>query len=88
MAALPIGFMANLPGLDYAIAAAMVVHVHWGLEAIVVDYIRPSLFGPVLPKVSLGLLYLLSILSLGGLFYFNYTDVGIMNGVKMAWEKL
>jgi succinate dehydrogenase (ubiquinone) membrane anchor subunit len=88
LVALPLGFATNLPGLDYVIAAALVVHVHWGLEAIVVDYIRPSIFGPVIPKVSLWLLYLLSIFSLGGLFYFNYTDVGIVNGVKMGWQKL
>ena len=84
----PVGFITPIPGLDYALAAALVIHVHWGLEAVVVDYIRPSIFGPVIPKASLGLLYLLSILSIGGLFYFNYTDVGLVNGMKMAWQKL
>lgn len=73
---------------DYALALALVVHVHWGLEAIVVDYIRPSIFGQIIPRVALALLYLLSAMSLGGLFYFNYTDTGLVNGIKMAWKKL
>jgi len=88
LALLPVGFLTPIPGFDYVLAAALVIHVHWGLEAIVVDYIRPSIFGPVIPKASLGLLYLLSILSIGGLFYFNYTDVGLVQGTKMAWNKL
>jgi len=85
---IPASFAVPIPGMDYALALALVVHVHWGLEAIVVDYIRPSLFGNVIPKFSLGLLYVLSILALGGLFTFNYTDVGLVQGVKMAWKRL
>lgn len=84
----PLAFMMPIPAMDYVIAAALVLHVHWGLEAIVVDYIRPSIFGPVVPKVSLMLLYVLSALSLGGLFYFNYTDVGLVSATKMAWSRL
>lgn len=85
---IPVSFLTPIPGADYLLAAALVTHVHWGLEAIVVDYIRPSIFGNVVPKVALGVLYLLSILSIGGLFYFNYTDVGLVNGLKMAWTRL
>ena len=86
--AAPVAFVVPIPGMDYLLAAAIVIHVHWGLEAIVVDYIRPSIFGPVVPKISLLLLYLLSVLSLGGLFYFNYSDVGLVGGLKMAWSRL
>jgi len=86
---IPIAFIApSLPGVDYALALALVSHVHWGVEAIVVDYIRPTIFGPVLPKIMLGAVYLLSALALGGLFYFNYTDVGVTNGLRMAWKTL
>lgn len=86
---IPLAFAApSLPGIDYALALALVSHVHWGVEAIVVDYIRPTIFGEVLPKVSLAMVYLLSALALGGLFYFNYTDVGVTKGLKMAWQQL
>lgn len=69
--------------MDYAVATSLVVHIHWGIEAIVVDYVRPSIFGPTIPKISVGLVYLLSSLALGGLFLFNYTDVGLTQATRM-----
>ena len=58
------------------------------MEAIVVDYIRPSLFGgnTVIPNIAQGLVWALSAFTLGGLYYFNYTDVGIVNAIKMLWS--
>jgi succinate dehydrogenase (ubiquinone) membrane anchor subunit len=88
LALIPAAFMTNLPGMDYGLALALVAHVHWGVEAIVIDYIRPNIFGAAIPKIALLAVYLLSALSLGGLFYFNYTDVGVANGLRMAWQKL
>lgn len=86
--AAPVAFVVPIPAMDYILSAALITHVHWGLEAIVVDYIRPSIFGNVVPRVSLTVLYVLSAISLGGLFYFNYSDVGLVNALKMAWKKL
>lgn len=83
LAIIPLSFAVPFPGKDYALALALVTHIHWGVEAIVVDYIRPSIFGAVIPKVALFSIYLLSALSLGGLFYFNYTDVGLVNAIRM-----
>lgn len=80
---IPAAAVVPNPILDYALALSLVVHVHWGVEAIVTDYIRPSIFGPVIPKVSIALVYILSSLALGGLFMFNYTDVGITQAVRM-----
>lgn len=57
-----------------------------GVEAIVVDYVRPSVFGPVIPKLALALVYGLSALTLGSLWYFTYTDVGLAKAVKMLWK--
>jgi len=88
LALIPASMALSVPGADYALALALVAHVHWGVEAIVVDYIRPSIFGAVIPKVSQGLVFLLSALALSGLWYFNYTDVGIGQGLKMAWKHL
>ena len=50
-----------------------VLHSHWGVEAIVVDYVRPSLFGgsTVIPNIAHGLVWVLSAFALGGLYYFN-----------------
>lgn len=80
---LPAAALISNPMMDHAVALSLVVHVHWGIEAIVTDYVRPSIFGPTIPKISIGLVYVLSSLALGGLFLFNHTDVGISQAVRM-----
>lgn len=50
-----------------------------------VDYIRPVLFGEVMPKVARSLVYLLSALTLGGLMYFNFNDIGVVEAVRKFW---
>lgn len=50
------------------------------------DYVRPSIFGKVIPKLAVGAVYALSFFTLGGLCYFIYTDVGIINAVKLLWK--
>jgi succinate dehydrogenase (ubiquinone) membrane anchor subunit len=59
-----------------------------GIEAIVADYIRPQFFGgnTVIPKIGEMSVWILSSVTLGGLFYFNYTDVGIVQAIKMLWQ--
>lgn len=80
---LPAAAVIPHPIMDYAVALSLVIHVHWGVEAIVTDYVRPSIFGPTIPKISIALVYILSSLALGGLFMFNYTDVGITQATRM-----
>ena len=65
-----------------------VLHSHWGIEAIAVDYIRPSLFNgsTVIPNIAVALVWALSAFTLGALYYFAYTDVGIINAIKMLWK--
>lgn len=58
---------------------------HRGLEAIAVDYVRASIFGPIIPKIAIGLVYLLCIATLGGLFYVITHDVGIANTIRNIW---
>lgn len=87
------GLLLFLPGallypnqiLDSLLAVSLVMHAHWGLEAIVTDYIRPVLFGNAVPKVAHLLLIVYSAVVLGGLLYFNFTDVGISNAVRSLW---
>ena len=56
------------------------------MEAIVADYCRPKRVGAFLTKFAVGANYFLSAFLLGALFYFNYTDVGIVEAVKMLWR--
>lgn len=90
---LSLGLLAVLPAalafpsqpLDTILSISLVMHAHWGLEAIVTDYVRPVLFGNTVPKIAHGLLWLYSALVLGGLLYFTYTDVGPSRAVRSLW---
>ncbi|XP_037573681.1 succinate dehydrogenase [ubiquinone] cytochrome b small subunit, mitochondrial [Dermacentor silvarum] len=85
LAIVPGAFMLPCPVMDCLLAISAVVHMHWGVETIVVDYVRPALFGNLIPKVAVGAVYALSIAALTGLFYFNFTDVGIIKAIQMLW---
>ncbi|XP_076040764.1 succinate dehydrogenase, subunit D [Oratosquilla oratoria] len=86
MGVIPAAVVFPSPSLEYLMALSITVHSHWGIEAIVVDYVRPSIFGKVIPKIAVAAVYALSVVTLGGLCYFIYTDVGIVNAVKMLWR--
>ncbi|XP_055607911.1 succinate dehydrogenase [ubiquinone] cytochrome b small subunit, mitochondrial [Uranotaenia lowii] len=83
---LPIGLMFPSQAGDALIAVSIVMHSHWGLEAIVTDYVRPILFGTMVPKMAHGMLLLVSACTLGGLFYFIHNDIGIANTVRKIWS--
>ncbi|ODN02655.1 putative succinate dehydrogenase [ubiquinone] cytochrome b small subunit, mitochondrial [Orchesella cincta] len=82
----PITFLMPSQPLEYLLAFGFTLHSHWGIEAIVVDYVREQMFGPVIPKLALGAVYGLTALTLGGLFYFIYSDVGLIQAIKMLWK--
>lgn len=81
-------FLYTTPATDALFCTLSVLHSHWGIEAIVVDYVRPSMFGgsTVIPTISVALVWALSSFTLGALYYFNYTDVGLVNAIKMLWK--
>jgi len=81
-------FLHTTPITDAVFCTLAVLHSHWGIEAIVVDYIRPVLFGgsTTIPNICVALVWVLSAFTLGGLYYFAYTDVGIVNAIKMLWR--
>jgi len=81
-------FIFTTPITDAVFCTLAVLHSHWGIEAIVVDYIRPVLFGgsTTIPNICVALVWVLSAFTLGGLYYFAYTDVGIVNALKMLWR--
>ncbi|THK32896.1 succinate dehydrogenase [ubiquinone] cytochrome b small subunit, mitochondrial [Diachasma alloeum] len=86
-------FIVLLPGvllvqnviLDGAFAALLVMHAHWGLEAIILDYARPAVVGPVLPKILFAALYAMSVVTLAGLLALAYNGPGVGGAVKKFW---
>lgn len=81
----PVALIFPSQPADYLLAVSIVMHSHWGLEAIVTDYVRESVFGSMLPKVAHGLLLLFSAATLGGLFLMAYHDQGLGKSVRKLW---
>ncbi|KAG6441984.1 succinate dehydrogenase [ubiquinone] cytochrome b small subunit, mitochondrial isoform X2 [Manduca sexta] len=83
---IPIALLIPNKLFDSLMAILITAHSFWGLEAIAVDYVRASLFGPVIPKIAIGLVYLLSFATLGGLFYIITHDIGLANSIRQFWS--
>ncbi|NP_001165803.1 succinate dehydrogenase [ubiquinone] cytochrome b small subunit, mitochondrial isoform X1 [Nasonia vitripennis] len=83
---LPLCLMLDNPVLDGLLAVLSVIHVHWGLEAIILDYARPIVVGPIVPKVCFVALYLVSALTLAGLLVLVYNGPGISKVIKQGWS--
>lgn len=56
-----------------------------GLEAIIVDYARPLVVGPVVPKALFFLLYVTSAVTLAGLLVLAINGPGITKVIKQGW---
>lgn len=72
------------PILDTALVSAMCLHTHWRLSGVVQDYIH----GEVLPRIGRVAVMILSVCAFGSLCYFNYTDVGFANAVRLVYSQL
>nr|WPO06773.1 hypothetical protein [Gryllus firmus]WPO06775.1 hypothetical protein [Gryllus firmus]WPO06777.1 hypothetical protein [Gryllus firmus] len=82
----PAAFLYPSAALDTLLAVTFVMHNHWGIEAIVVDYVRPIIFGNAIPKIALGLTYGFSIAMLVGLFYLIFNGSGLVNTIQHFWK--
>jgi len=56
-----------------------------GLEAIILDYVRPIVVGTVVPKVAFLMLNLLSAATLAGLLVLIYNGPGLTKTIKHGW---
>ena len=61
------------------------IYAYRGLEAIITDYARPSVVGPVLPKILHLSLFIISAVTLCGLFVLINNGPGVSRAVKDAW---
>lgn len=85
LALLPAALIIPSKTLDTLLAISVVMHAHWGIEACVVDYVRPIIFGNVIPRMAPFFVVAFSALLLGGLLYFISTDIGIGQAVRKFW---
>jgi hypothetical protein len=54
----------------------------------VVEYIRVLLFGSLIPRIAMGVVYGLTLLMLGGLFYLNFNDIGLCRSFWKIWKNM
>lgn len=85
LAVIPAAIAFPSKSLDTLMAVTMVMHAHWGLEACAVDYVRPVLFGTVLPKIAPLAVAAFSATLLAVLVYFIQTDIGIAQTIRKLW---
>ena len=82
LAIIPASVLIESSVTDYILAISLVFHSHWGIQCVLTDYLH----GPTLPKVGNILLYVVSALTLAGLCYFNYADIGLSKAIKKIWS--
>lgn len=56
-----------------------------GLKSVVTDYIRPVVFGKIVPPIAQGLLLAVMVLTAAGLFQLIQNDIGVAKAVKRMW---
>ncbi|KAI0231561.1 Succinate dehydrogenase [ubiquinone] cytochrome b small subunit, mitochondrial [Lamellibrachia satsuma] len=71
------------PVFDMALSTLLCLHINWGLEGVVTDYIH----GEVLPKIMHPTVLALSIATFAALCMFNYTDVGIGQAIRTLYSQ-
>ncbi|XP_012231581.1 succinate dehydrogenase [ubiquinone] cytochrome b small subunit, mitochondrial [Linepithema humile] len=83
---IPAALLFESKFVEIVLAAAVVMHTHWGLEAIILDYARPIVVGTLVPKVAFLLLNLVSAATLAGLLVLIYNGPGLAKTIKYGWE--
>ncbi|XP_045533366.1 succinate dehydrogenase [ubiquinone] cytochrome b small subunit, mitochondrial isoform X2 [Pieris brassicae] len=85
---IPICLMIPNKIFDSVLAILITAHSFWGLEAIVVEYVRVLLVGVTIPKIAMGVVYFLTVLMLGGLFFLIFNDIGLCRGFWRIWRNM
>ncbi|XP_075982688.1 succinate dehydrogenase, subunit D isoform X1 [Anticarsia gemmatalis] len=85
---MPIALLMPNKLFDSVLAILISAHTFWGLEAIVVEYLRVLVVGPVVPKVAMTVVYVLTVNLLGGLFYLIFNDIGLCRGYWRIWRNM
>lgn len=69
--------------VDVAMGVVVPLHAHIGMRSVIVDYIHERTSREAL-LMALGAF---TIGSIAGLTFFNFTDVGLTEGIKTLWKK-
>uniref|UniRef100_A0A914PND5 Succinate dehydrogenase [ubiquinone] cytochrome b small subunit n=2 Tax=Panagrolaimus TaxID=55784 RepID=A0A914PND5_9BILA len=82
----PAAYFVHGPVMDALLTAAVALHTHWGIVAVMNDYGRPIVIGETAARLAIPFAYVLSILLLAGLLHFNINDVGLTKAFEMFYS--
>ncbi|OQV21798.1 hypothetical protein BV898_04373 [Hypsibius exemplaris] len=85
---IPVAFLTDNVYVNYALILCVGAHTHWGMESIVVDYLRPRVVGKGGYYAGLGVMYLLSFATFAGLLYLNYSQMPPTKAIKKLWTEV
>ncbi|CAF0927455.1 unnamed protein product [Rotaria sordida] len=80
LAIIPGSFVFNSVFMNYLLAVSIVIHAHWGMDAVLIDYCPRK----ALPLANI-IRYVLTTIAFVGLCYFNYNDMGLIKALKTLW---
>ncbi|KAK7603514.1 hypothetical protein V9T40_003513 [Parthenolecanium corni] len=76
---------SSLEDLEAFVDILIALHVHWGLEAIFKDYLRPSVVGDTIPKFCDVYAGLVSIYLAVALLWISFYGTGVVKTIKHLW---
>jgi len=83
---IPAAYFIHNPTMDLALAVAITLHTHWGIETVAKDYARPIILGKELADFLPRTVLVLSIMLFASLLHFNFADVGITKAFEMLFS--
>lgn len=86
MQATDISFLSTFPSPTRSLNPPL--FSHRGLEAIVTEYVRTILFGTLIPKLAMLIVYGITAVMLGGLYYLIFNDMGMVRAFWKIWNNM
>ncbi|XP_050520287.1 succinate dehydrogenase [ubiquinone] cytochrome b small subunit, mitochondrial isoform X2 [Daktulosphaira vitifoliae] len=82
----PAAIIYSSPIIDTLLATSLSLHVYWGLEALVIDYLRVPVVGQLANKVGHVAVTLAAILTLAGFLKLIFNGDGLGNSIVQLWK--
>ncbi|XP_026805771.1 succinate dehydrogenase [ubiquinone] cytochrome b small subunit, mitochondrial [Rhopalosiphum maidis] len=86
MGLFPAAVLYSSPIIDTLLAGSISLHVYWGLEALVVDYLRVPVVGKLANKAGHATITLLAIVTLAGFLQVIFVGDGLGNAIVQLWK--
>ncbi|VVC28977.1 Hypothetical protein CINCED_3A008086 [Cinara cedri] len=82
----PAAILYSSPIVDTLLAISTSIHIYWGMEALVVDYLRVPVVGQLANKAGHVAITLLAIVTLAGFLQVTFMGDGLGNALVQLWK--